>query len=471
MRVADWTSRILVAAGVGCVAFLAAGCVESTWTWTLNPDGKGKVEIDARLQPPIAHPTGRMRLADEKPDELAKGLAREVLKESRGLAAWRDVSCGVAEDGRIAFSGTAYFEDALEVAVRGEPFPASVLKPSLTREDGGRLVVGLRFGHLKTGPRRDRGEAEPAGEGPAEEPTEDLALKVRKGKVGYQTIKPIMTAFLSTMRTEMVVRPPGEVVEASGFEKLEGGDLRLVFDGQGVLNELDRWAEEDAAKWRDFVLDPDEDRGRKEELRSRLVELLFGEMGPVRAVVSEAAGPLFDYEGEVAEAKDGYGRVLDEFGLEGPPRGREGGQGYRPYWNLTGGAIGSARTDSGTGRGWTVAVGGGERDAPILGDYFFEVQVSHIEYEEDVLHPEMSRVVLEGGLSPGWCRVGGGFALSFGQGDIWAAGPELLCGVGYFGRRAEIGLVGSVYAWFGERDDEFDIDAEADLRLTAGLRF
>ena len=42
------SARITLAAGLG---FLAAGCAESTWVWTLNPDGTGKVELDALMQP------------------------------------------------------------------------------------------------------------------------------------------------------------------------------------------------------------------------------------------------------------------------------------------------------------------------------------------------------------------------------------------------------------------------------------
>ena len=141
------------------------------------------------------------------------------------------------------------------------------------------------------------------------------------------------------------------------------------------------------------------------------------------------------------------------------------------YWGLSGGMLGSARTDSGTGRGWTAVVGGGEQGGYSFSNFFGQIEVSHVTYDEDEKHREMTRVVFGGwGLSR-WHRLGGGPALSFGEGDIWAIGPQVLYGVGFFGRRAEPYLMTSAYAWFGERDDEFDLDVEADIRFAAGVRF
>ena len=68
-------------------------------------------------------------------------------------------------------------------------------------------------------------------------------------------------------------------------------------------------------------------------------------------------------------------------------------------------------------------------------------------------------------------RVGGGLAFSFGEGDMWSMAPHALYGIGHFGERAEIYIGGSAYLWLGERDDAFDADVEADVRLVVGLRF
>ncbi len=101
-----------------------------------------------------------------------------------------------------------------------------------------------------------------------------------------------------------------------------------------------------------------------------------------------------------------------------------------------------------------------------------QVEVSRVEYENsDGDRRELHRVTVGGGGGFGPVVVGGGLAWSFGPGDIWATGPQLTIGVGAFNAHTELYLVASGYAWFGERDDEFDFDVEADVRLVAGIRF
>ena len=97
-----------------------------------------------------------------------------------------------------------------------------------------------------------------AGEGSAETgeaPTEEeVKQKVEKGKVTYQAIKPMATAILSTLKTEMLVRLPGELVEASNFERRDDGSLRLAFDGPRLLSKLEELAQTDAAEWYEFAV-------------------------------------------------------------------------------------------------------------------------------------------------------------------------------------------------------------------------
>lgn len=461
-------SRKKAATVASLVAVLAAGCGESTWTWTLNPDGSGKVELDARLQPQIDIFGGRKGSEDD-PDEMATRLARKILARSAGVAAWRDVSSGITDDGRVAFKGTAYFADLGAVEITADVSPGSALKPSLSRRDDGLLELGVQpdnRGEDPTGDKEQRAEEKPA----TEQTPEEHALEVKKGKVAYQTARPIMTAFLSTMRTEMIVRPPGEVVEASGFTKLEDGRLRLVFDGPRLLREMEEYTKKDAARLAKLFSDT---RGLGEsETLVRLNEFVFGEGARVRAVVRAGAEPLFDYARELAVARIDHERILDEFGREQISRDRAEtfSSDWETFWNVSGGVIGSVRNDSGTGQGWTAVVGGGDWDGSGF-DMFWQVEVSHIAYDEDAAHPEVTRIVFSGGETEGPERFGVGLGTSFGEGDIWAMGPQLFYGVGLFRRRAELYLAISGYVWFGERDDEFDVDAEADIRIVAGLRF
>ncbi len=459
------------------LVLLAVGCVESTWTYTLNPDGSGKVELDALMQSALGMSDvfeGKSNPFEDDPDELAKKVAGKILAKSKGVAAWKDVSTGIADDGRVSFKGTAYFPDLAEVEISGDPFPTSLLKPKLTREDDARLVLGLQVGDIK-----EELTGEPEAEGPTEpekEPTEEeVTLGVKKGKIAYQTIKPIATAFLSTMRTEIVVRLPGEAEEVSNFKRDEDGALRLVFDGPRLLGVLDELAETDASKWYEFAIKLKEEKRPDKEMLWHLNELVFGEKGAVRAVVAGEVKPLFDYEAEVAEARSDHDGLLEELGAD-----RIAGTRMEvSSWVLSGGVLGSARTDSGTGEGWTAVVGadGSFVFPELFGQTEFshvQIEISHVTYDEDGVQSDMTRVAFSGfsgGNSSRWHRLGGGLALSFEEGGFFSVGPQVLYGVGFFGRHAELYLGASAYLWLYERDGETTVDVEADIRLAAGLRF
>jgi hypothetical protein len=456
------SARITLAAGLG---FLAAGCAESTWVWTLNPDGTGKVELDALMQPTFdVFGSSRSESGpfEDDPDGLAGKTAVNILARSKGVAAWKGVSSGIAEDGRVIFKGTAYFPDLAEVRITGDPFPTSFVKPKLSEDEDDRLVLGLQFGGADEG--RDEDD-EPGDSEAEEEPTqEEVAQGVRKAKVAYQTVKPIASAFLSTMRTEIVVRLPGEATEVSNFERREDGALRLVFDGPTLLATLDELAEKDVAKWYEFAVKLKEEKRPDEEALWLLNELTFGERGPVRAVVAGEVKPLFDYEAELAKAIAEHHDFYEERRMEA----KKGGHPFGDFMGYSGAVVASARTDSGTGLGWEVSLTGGDRGGP----FFWEFAVSRVEHEKDSPPRDLMRIIVSAGDSAaGWQRVGAGVALSFGEGDIWGIGPRALYDVGFFGRRVEFYLRGSVYLWLGERDDAFDADVEADARIVVGLRF
>ncbi len=145
----------------------------------------------------------------------------------------------------------------------------------------------------------------------------------------------------------------------------------------------------------------------------------------------------------------------------------------RPLMTLCGGVVASARTDLGTGTGWTAVIGGGGEGGIPFGPVYLRSEVSAIEYDDNGTRREITKVTVgaatlvfvEGYL------LSGGMGLSLGDGDTWALGPHLMVGTGFFGRHAELYLAASGYAWIGERDDEFDFDLEADVRLAAGIRF
>ncbi len=110
----------------------------------------------------------------------------------------------------------------------------------------------------------------------------------------------------------------------------------------------------------------------------------------------------------------------------------------------------------------------------MFGGVSFLGELSRLKQEDDthttrfVLGVDFLDPSLGGDVS---ANYGGGYALSFGDNGLWAGGMQFHAGVGPRWEKAEIILAASVFFWLGERNDEFDVDAEADVRLTAGIRF
>src|SRR5262249_1583181 len=118
---APMKNRALAAAGVLCL--LHAGCIECEQTFTLNPDGSGKVAITlvAPLSPldqlfGVADPAGGKRPSTE---EKKRRSLDKLLSTARGVDAWKDVSADYLPDGRFKFQGTAYFKDLQPIHFEG----------------------------------------------------------------------------------------------------------------------------------------------------------------------------------------------------------------------------------------------------------------------------------------------------------------------------------------------------------------
>ncbi len=86
-------------------AVVLAGCLDLDEEYSINPDGSGKVKIKCAVAPM------RFTTSKKSPEELLKSDVRETLEKCGGVDAWTDVTAVQRDDGKIAFSGTAYFKD------------------------------------------------------------------------------------------------------------------------------------------------------------------------------------------------------------------------------------------------------------------------------------------------------------------------------------------------------------------------
>ena len=284
-----------LASSVACLALLA-GCFETKEEFTLNPDGSGKVIHESTFQ------NVTFSTKTEAPEQQLKKAVADVIKHAKGVDAWRDVSYHLLDDGRIQFKGTAYFKSlsALE-------FPnQTMLEFEWANSGNGTGTLSLRNkkssesgGSMAAAKSVDLGKLSP----------EERAKKIKEERAKFQQMKPMMAGVFGAMRHEVVFHLPGQPGESSNFTKDASGALALQFDGAKLLSAMDALMNDDA-----WLAKNAGNLGGQEApaLDERMSALMFGGKGPVRATVKGLAGAVFDYEAEVAAARDEFAAMQQQ---------------------------------------------------------------------------------------------------------------------------------------------------------------
>ena len=242
--------------------------------------------------------------ADQSDAQLKAAIA-EVIKNAKGVDAWRDVSFKRLDDGRIHFKGTAYFRHLSELELPNQ----TMLNFSWAKDADGKGVLTLR--EKPGGPGGEKKPADWAKLSPAER-----TKKIKEERAKFQQMKPMMTGFIGTMKHSAVFHLPGKPGESAGFVRDPSGALRIDFDGARMLAAMETLLNDDA-----WIARNSGNLGAQEMPANdeRLSELLFGGKGPLRAAVSGLAGAAFDYEAEVAAAKADFAAVEPQLATGAEP--------------------------------------------------------------------------------------------------------------------------------------------------------
>jgi hypothetical protein len=280
---------------------LLTGCFETTQEYTLNPDGSGKVVHESTFQRLNLSPGGDQ--AD--PAEALRDAIRDVLKDAKGVDAWRDVTFKKLDDGRMYFRGTAYFKDLSKLEIPNQ----TMLDFVWATDARGSKVLSLRTNTASTRNGLTVKSEKAAG---GKLSPEDRAKQTKEQRAQYQQAKPMLATVLGSMKHETVFHLPGQLTENSNFELQPSGALRIKFEGAKLVAALDKLAGDESWWQKDHSLDELNGGG---PLPDEMNELVFGKKGPVRAVVGGAAAPLFNYAAEVAAARTQFAKTEKELGL------------------------------------------------------------------------------------------------------------------------------------------------------------
>ena len=116
-------------------------------------------------------------------------------------------------------------------------------------------------------------------------------------------------------RWDTVFHLPGTVENKTNLKRTEDGALRVSFDLAKVMKAMEELVKDDAWVRQQILAGYDVSKHIPTK-DPALREKIFGEPGPIEATVSGATEPLFDYEAEVAQARQAYDGMIERLGLK-----------------------------------------------------------------------------------------------------------------------------------------------------------
>ncbi|HLY73519.1 MAG TPA: hypothetical protein VKU80_05310 [Planctomycetota bacterium] len=279
------------------LALALAGCLDQDNEFTLNPDGSGKVRIKC-VAAPVSFNLGK----EKSPEELLKQNVRETLENSAGVDAWSDVVAGLRDDGKMSFTGTAYFKDIEQLK----------LKVMGVSSSGPELVVTRGKGTLTVQCIGEKKEPKPA-EPPGNMTEDQIKARMKEERAKYQQGKLMMESFLKDVKFHTRVNLPGALGEVHNFKKVGVNSVEIAFEGAKLLKVLETLVMDDAFLRKSILEGRDLTTSGPDD-ETVIVEKLFGEKAPISASTQGPLKPVFNYEVEAAPARKNLPEILKKYG-------------------------------------------------------------------------------------------------------------------------------------------------------------
>ncbi|MDD5459169.1 MAG: tetratricopeptide repeat protein, partial [Phycisphaerae bacterium] len=278
------------------VAVIAAGgCLEEKSEYFINPDGSGKVIYESSL-PSMDMGMGMVAPPQDPNAKVAETL-QIITAQSKGVDAWKDVSCNLTPDGKIHFKGTAYFKNIDNFEIHNGMF-----KFPMKRNEKGQIVIGFDTKDM---------EEWDSGEMPENPSDEQIDQQVQQAKAQYSQSRMMMAPFMSSLKVEAVLHLPGTIADVNNFQRVDDKTVRIAVDGQRLLAAMDAIMSDDQLL--------------REQIRAGKVptddditmnEKMFGQKAGVQVIVEPADENNFDYNAEVMAAKSGDDMMNVESSVE-----------------------------------------------------------------------------------------------------------------------------------------------------------
>ncbi|MBK1828742.1 hypothetical protein [Haloferula rosea] len=316
-----WLLRLLAIAA----AFLLTACYQEERTYTLNPDGSGKVVFEFTMPLDAAISFGN---DDRKmPEEKLKDAARDILEESEGVSAWADVSFELTDDEKIDFKGTAYFNDLNQLKLKMGSVSSSLLTPGLTR-DGDVVTLTCSQSQDEEGDEDEQKKGKEWDKMTAEEQEAEVA----KAKQQLLQMKAMAAGMMGDMTSKATFHLPRKPSKNQNFEALSETSYAVETSGAKMMAAFDKLIEDEellrsaAGNGLEMQGDPPEE----------IFEAMFGRPGNPTLTFSGAGEAAFDYKSEVKAAQEAAPAMLEKLGLKIIPPAPISGEGKFESLRLAG---------------------------------------------------------------------------------------------------------------------------------------
>ncbi len=273
-----------------------SGCLKTTRNFTINPDGSGKVTIEATMTRPDFLMGAEDKTKKQRQEELLEKVG-EIIAGSEGVDVWKDVSYKDLGEGKMYFKGTAYFPDFNTVRFKGLSNTNFHLGT-----DGSTMRITIS----------DESEsASDTDNPPVEEnlPPEEIERRADSIQQEFKMSMALMRVALEEMEETTTFKLPGTKVQADAFS-YSRGTYKLSFTGKRLLKVMDSLSNE-----RKVFIDLARYGGRPpmDDEKSRLI--VWGGVKP-SLIVSPGTKPLFNYAREVEGARRSYASLRKKLKID-----------------------------------------------------------------------------------------------------------------------------------------------------------
>lgn len=288
--------KLLALLAMGALAL--AGCLEAKREITLNPDGSGKVLMANKMQiPPMLKGNPNFD-ADTMGKEMAREMAANLIESAQGIEAWTDVAYKMTDDGRMFATGVGYFKDVTKTQLEQGEQPAKLQWKK--HSDGGMVLEYVMPESEEDDPDAPKPKLS----------DEQIDQQIKMIRQQYKAQKAMMGMMLKDMRIEQTFHLPGKVKDVRVFKKLDENTVQFAIDGNQVLAVMDKiMADEDYLR---SSLKAGQNPMQSKAAQDRMAEELFGGTEPPMVHVTGKMKPQFDYDKEVAAAKEGMEAMMKE---------------------------------------------------------------------------------------------------------------------------------------------------------------